>query len=169
VDGSHEDLRRARAAGQNIIPTKTGVTQVIGEILPRLRGKIDGFALRVPLPVVSLVDFNAVLADEATPTAINASFQEAAGADLAGILDHSEEPLVSQDFVDDPHSAIVDATTTMVVDGNLAHVVAWYDNEWGYSNRLIDLALHITRRDRLAENPSVAAETAAVTSGTIST
>jgi glyceraldehyde 3-phosphate dehydrogenase len=140
LDAPHKDLRRARAAAVSQIPTTTGAAKAVGLVIPELKGKIDGFAVRVPTPNVSIVDFVALLKKTATADEINAAFKGAAGGPLEGILGVTEEPLVSVDFMGDPHSGIVDLLSTKVLDGNLAKVIAWYDNEWGYSCRLVDLA-----------------------------
>ena len=140
LDLAHKDLRRARAGAQSIIPTTTGAAKAIGLVMPELKGKLNGFAIRVPTPNVSLVDLVAVLAKPATVESINAAMKAAAEGPLQGILGYSEEPLVSRDYNGDPRSSIVDALSTMVIDGNLAKVVAWYDNEWAYSKRVVDLA-----------------------------
>ena len=139
LDLPHSDLRRARAAALNMIPTKTGAAAAIGLVMPELKGKCDGFAMRVPTPNVSVVDLVALLDKSATKEEINAKLKEAAEGALEGILGYTEEPLVSSDFMQDPRSSIVDASMTRVMDGNLVKVLAWYDNEWGYSNRIVDL------------------------------
>ncbi len=139
LDLPHSDLRRARAAALNMIPTKTGAAAAIGLVIPELKGKCDGFAMRVPTPNVSVVDLVAVLDKPATKEEINAKLKEAAEGALESILGYTEEPLVSSDFMQDPRSSIVDASMTRVMDGNLVKVLAWYDNEWGYSNRIVDL------------------------------
>ncbi|HEY8347935.1 MAG TPA: type I glyceraldehyde-3-phosphate dehydrogenase, partial [Symbiobacteriaceae bacterium] len=136
LDFPHKDLRRARAAALSIIPTTTGAAKAVALVLPELKGKLTGFALRVPTPVVSVVDFTAVVARSTTKEEVNAALKEAAEGPLKGILAYCEEPLVSMDFKGNPHSSIVDALSTMVIEGDLVKVVAWYDNEWGYSNRL---------------------------------
>lgn len=143
LDGQHKDLRRARSAALNIVPTTTGAARAIALVLPELKGKFDGFALRVPTPTVSLVDLTVDFESEVTVEAINNAFQQEAEGSLEGILDYTEEPLVSTDFRADPHSAIVDGLSTMVLGDRLGKVVAWYDNEWGYSCRVGDLALMI--------------------------
>ena len=145
LDLPHKDLRRARAAALSQIPTTTGAAKATALVLPELQGKIDGIAIRVPTPDVSLVDLVAELEREATAADINAAFRAAAEGGLRGILAYSEEPLVSVDYVGDPHSAIVDGLSTAVVAG-LVKVLAWYDNEWGYSNRCVDLALYMASR-----------------------
>jgi len=140
LDGPHKDLRRARSAGLNIIPTTTGAARALALVIPELKGKFDGFSLRVPTPTVSIIDFVVETERPATVAEINQAFQTAAESEgLQGILGYSEEPLVSTDFRQDSRSAIVDGLSTMVMDGNLIKVVAWYDNEWGYSCRVADL------------------------------
>jgi glyceraldehyde 3-phosphate dehydrogenase len=139
LDLPHEDLRRARAAALNMIPTKTGAASAIGLVMPELSGKCDGFAIRVPTPNVSVVDLVAMVEQSTTAKEVNAKLREAAEGPLKGILGYTEEPLVSSDFMRDPRSSIVDASMTRVMDGNMVKVLAWYDNEWGYSNRVVDL------------------------------
>ncbi len=146
LDVAHKDPRRARAAGQNIIPTTTGAAKAIGLVLPELDGRIDGFSLRVPTPTVSIVDMTAQVAKLTSVEEINAAFRAAASGRLLGILGVSDEPLVSSDFRGDARSAIVDAASTMVMGGTLVKVVAWYDNEWGYSCRIADLLALIASR-----------------------
>jgi len=145
LDAPHKDLRRARAAAVAQIPTTTGAAKAVGLVMPELKGKIDGFSVRVPTPDVSIVDFVAVLKKAATVEEINAAFKSAAAGPLRDILDVTDEPLVSVDFLGNSHSGIVDLLSTKVIDGNLAKVIAWYDNEWGYSCRLADLAKFITK------------------------
>jgi glyceraldehyde 3-phosphate dehydrogenase len=142
-DMFHKDLRRARAATENIVPTTTGAARMVGEIIPTLKGKIHGLALRVPVATVSVVDFVADLNKEVTIEQVNQAFKTAAEDSLKGILDYCQEPLVSLDFKGNPASSIFDALSTMVIDGNMVKVLAWYDNEWGYSCRLADLAAYI--------------------------
>jgi glyceraldehyde 3-phosphate dehydrogenase len=137
-DGPHKDLRRARAAALNIVPTSTGAAKAIGLVLPELKGKLDGFALRVPIPTGSCTDLTTELSKSPTADEINAAFKAAADGPLKGILKYYDAPIVSSDIVTDPHSCIFDAGLTKVID-NQAKTVAWYDNEWGYSNRLVDL------------------------------
>lgn len=137
-DGPHKDLRRARAAAVSIIPTTTGAAKAVGLVLPHLQGKLDGFALRVPTPDGSLTDLTAELGKEVTVDEINAAFRAAADGPLKGILEFSDEPLVSIDIVHNPHSNIFDSLSTMA-SGNLVKVVGWYDNEWGYANRTVDV------------------------------
>lgn len=146
LDLQHKDLRRARAAACNIIPTSTGAAKAVALVIPELKGKLDGYALRVPTPTVSVVDFSAVLKNEATTEDLRNALKEAAAGPLHGIMDYAEECLVSSDFKGDPHSSIIDAEYTHVMDGNFAKVVCWYDNEWGYSCRLADLADYLVRR-----------------------
>ena len=138
VDGPHSDLRRARAAAQNIVPTKTGAAQAVALVIPSLKGKFNGFAMRVPVITGSAVDLTFEAGREVTVEEVNAAVKKAAEGELKGILAYSEEPLVSSDIVTDPHSSIFDAGLTRVI-GNQVKVVSWYDNEWGYSNRLVDL------------------------------
>jgi glyceraldehyde 3-phosphate dehydrogenase len=137
-DGPHKDLRRARAAAINIVPTSTGAAKAIGLVLPELKGKLDGYALRVPIPTGSVTDLTAELAKPGTVEQINAAFKAAAEGPLKGILKYYDAPIVSSDIVTDPHSSLFDSGLTKVID-NQAKVVSWYDNEWGYSNRLVDL------------------------------
>jgi glyceraldehyde 3-phosphate dehydrogenase len=139
LDLPHRDLRRARAAALSIIPTTTGATKATTEIFPELKGKINGIAYRVPVPDGSLLDFVAELQKEASSEAINRAFKTASEGPLERILEYSEEPLVSADVIGNPHSCIVDGLSTMVLDGKMAKVLAWYDNEWGYTNRLVDM------------------------------
>ena len=138
-DGPHKDLRRARAAAINIVPTSTGAAKAIGLVLPELKGKLDGYALRVPVPTGSVTDLTAELGKSATAAQINAAMQAAAEGPLKGILKYYDAPIVSSDIVTDPHSSLFDSGLTKVI-GNQAKVVSWYDNEWGYSNRIADLA-----------------------------
>lgn len=139
LDLPHKDLRRARAAGLSMIPTTTGAAVAVGEVLPELNGKLDGISVRVPTPNVSLTDFVVVLKKKASEEEINNSFKEAESAEMKGILQYTDEPLVSIDYRGNPHSSIVDGPYTAVLDGNFAKVLAWYDNEWGYSCRVRDL------------------------------
>ncbi len=140
LDMAHKDLRRARAAGVNIIPTTTGAAKAVALVIPELKGKFDGYALRVPTITVSVVDFVAEVERSTTVEELNAAFKAAAEGPLQGILGFSDEPLVSMDFKGDSRSSIIDAEQTMVMEGNMVKVVAWYDNEWGYSCRTADLA-----------------------------
>lgn len=146
LDLPHKDLRRARAAACSIIPTSTGAAKAVALVLPELKGKLNGFAMRVPTPNVSITDLTVMLSKETTAEEINAQMKKASEGAMKGILGYSEEPLVSRDYNHDPRSSIVDALSTMVVNGNMAKVVSWYDNEWGYSNRVIDLAIYIARK-----------------------
>ncbi|MDD3994506.1 MAG: type I glyceraldehyde-3-phosphate dehydrogenase [Dehalococcoidales bacterium] len=144
-DMYHKDLRRARAAAENMVPTTTGAAKAISLVLPELKGKLHGMALRVPTPTVSIVDLVCEIGKEATAEDINNAFKKASEGKLEGILGYSEEPLVSSDFKGNPHSSIVDAPNTMVMEGNMVKVLSWYDNEWGYCCRLADLAAFIGR------------------------
>jgi glyceraldehyde 3-phosphate dehydrogenase len=146
LDLMHRDLRRARAAAMSIIPTSTGAAKAMGEVIPKVKGKMHGIALRVPVPDVSVVDFVALLEKPTTAEEVNQAFREAEAGRLKGILKCVDEPLVSVDFVGDPYSSIVDTALTTVIGGNLVKVVAWYDNEWGYSCRLVDMI------NKIAEN-----------------
>jgi glyceraldehyde 3-phosphate dehydrogenase len=140
LDLPHDDLRRARAAALSIIPSSTGAAKAIGEVLPTLKGKLNGGAFRVPTPDGSVTDFTAIVDKEASVESINAAFKKAASdPSYQGVLEYSDEPLVSQDIVGNPHSCIFDSALTMVHGGNFVKVVGWYDNEWGYSNRCVEL------------------------------
>ncbi len=140
LDQVHDDLRRARAAAANIVPTSTGAARAVGLALPELNGRIHGLAYRVPTTTVSIVDFTAEIDADVTAEEVNDAYREAAATSMKGILDVSDEPLVSSDFRGDPHSAILDSLSTIVIGGNMVKVLAWYDNEWGYSCRVSDLA-----------------------------
>jgi len=140
LDFPHKDLRRARAGALSMIPTSTGAASAIGLVLPALKGKLDGYAMRVPTSDVSVVDLSVKLDKSTSAEAINAAMKKAADGPLKGILAYSDEPLVSVDFLGNPHSSILDAQSTKVMEGNFAKVLSWYDNEWGYSNRVVDLA-----------------------------
>ena len=141
LDGPHKDLRRARSAGQNIIPTTTGAARALSLVIPELKGKFDGFSLRVPSPTVSIIDFVAVTERPVTVDAVNAAFKEAeASEEMVGLLGVADEELVSTDFRQDPRSCIIDGPSTMTIGEDMVKVVAWYDNEWGYSCRVADLA-----------------------------
>jgi len=146
LDLPHKDLRRARAAAENIIPTSTGAAKAVALVLPELKGKLNGFAMRVPTPNVSVVDLVVELKTDATVDEINNALKEAAEGPLKGILGYSEEPLVSSDYNGNPASSTIDALSTMVLEGNMAKVVSWYDNEWGYSNRVVDLCHYVAQR-----------------------
>lgn len=143
LDLPHKDLRRARAASESIIPTTTGAARAVALVLPELKGKLNGFAMRVPVKNVSVVDLVAELDRQVTVDEVNGVLREAAEGKLKGILNYSEEPLVSIDYNGDPHSSTIDALSTMLLEGNLVKVVSWYDNEWGYSNRIVDLTEYI--------------------------
>ncbi len=143
LDLPHKDLRRARAAALSMIPTTTGAAKAVGLVLPHIKGKLDGMAIRVPTPNVSVVDLVATVEKEVTAESINAAIKEAADGPLKGILQYSEGPLVSIDLNGNPHSSIFDAPITKVLDGNMVKILSWYDNEWGYSTRLKDLMLYI--------------------------
>lgn len=145
LDLPHKDLRRARAAALNMIPTTTGAAKAVGLVLPELRGKLDGMAIRVPTPNVSVVDLVAELSKDVTVDDVNSALRKAAEGPMKGILQYSEEPLVSTDLNGNSHSSIVDATITKVLEGRMVKVIAWYDNEWGYSSRIRDLIIYLTK------------------------
>jgi glyceraldehyde 3-phosphate dehydrogenase len=145
LDLPHKDLRRARAAAMSIIPTTTGAALAVGEVLPELKGKLDGFSMRVPTPNVSVVDLNAVLDKKTTGEEVNAALRAAANGPLKGILAMSDDPLVSIDFRGNANSSIVDSAYTKVMDGDFLKVLSWYDNEWGYSNRCVDLLVKVAK------------------------
>ena len=151
-DMPHKDLRRARAAALNLIPTTTGAARAVGLVLPELQGKLNGIAVRAPVATGSVVDLVFEASKDTTPEDLNAAVKEAAEGPLAGILSFTEDPIVSTDIVKDPHSSIFDSEQTMVTDGRLAKVIAWYDNEWGYSNRCVELAAKV-----LEPKPALAA------------
>jgi glyceraldehyde 3-phosphate dehydrogenase len=142
-DMPHKDLRRARAAAINLIPTTTGAARAVGLVLPELEGKLNGMSVRAPVATGSVVDLVCEVGQETTPEEINAAVKEAADGPLEGILSYTEDPIVSTDIVQDPHSSIFDAEQTMVTDGRMVKVIAWYDNEWGYSNRCVELAAKV--------------------------
>ena len=146
LDFPHKDLRRARAAAINMIPTSTGAAKAIGLVMPELKGKLDGYSMRVPTPNVSVVDFVAILKKNATAEEINGALSAAAQGELKGILGYTSDPVVSTDMLKNPNSSIVDSQLTKVLDGNLAKVVAWYDNEWGYSCRVVDLIVFLGKK-----------------------
>jgi len=146
LDLPHKDYRRARAAAENIIPTSTGAAKAVALVLPELKGKLNGMAMRVPTPNVSVVDLVAELEKSVTAEEVNAALKEAAEGDLKGILAYTEEPLVSTDYNGDAHSSTIDALSTMVMEGNMVKVLSWYDNETGYSNRVVDLAAYIAKQ-----------------------
>jgi len=140
LDLPHSDLRRARAAAENIIPTTTGAAKAVGKIIPELEGKLNGMAMRVPVKDGSVVDFVAEVEKEVTAETVNEAMKKAAGSSLKGIMEYSDEPLVSLDIVGNPYSCIFDSLSTMVIGKNMVKIIGWYDNEWGYSNRVVDLA-----------------------------
>jgi glyceraldehyde 3-phosphate dehydrogenase len=144
LDLPHKDLRRARSAGLNIIPTTTGAAKAVGLVMPGLKGRFDGYSLRVPTPTVSIVDFTGILKKNASKESVNQAFQKASEGRLKGILEYTTEPLVSTDFKGNPHSSIVDGLSTMVIE-NMVKVVAWYDNEWGYASRVADLVHFVAK------------------------
>ena len=144
-DGPHSDLRRARAAAENIIPTSTGAAKALGLVIPELVGKLDGYALRVPIPVGSITDLTVETTTSVTVEQVNAAYKAAAEGPLKGILSYTEDPIVSSDIVGDPHSSIFDAGLTKVI-GSQVKVASWYDNEWGYSNRLVDITEYVADR-----------------------
>ena len=146
LDVAHKDPRRARSAGQNIIPTTTGAAKALALVIPDLKGRFDGFSLRVPTPTVSVVDFTAEVGRETTVEELNEAFRAAEAGPMKGILGVSDEPLVSMDFKGDERSSIVDSESTMVIGGTMVKVIAWYDNEWGYSCRVADLVAHVAAR-----------------------
>jgi glyceraldehyde 3-phosphate dehydrogenase len=153
ADVPHEDLRRSRAATENIIPTTTGAAKAVGQVLPKLDGKLDGMAMRVPVPDGSTVDLVVELERDVTVEEVNAAVKKAAEGDLAGIMEYTEDAIVSTDIIGNPHSSIFDASGTQVLGGNLVKVMSWYDNEWGYSNRVVDL---IERLGEVIEENSAA-------------
>lgn len=146
IDNPHKDLRRARACGESIIPTTTGAAKALSLVLPHLKGKLHGLALRVPVPNVSLVDLVVDLKTDVTAEEVNEAFKHAAKTSMYGVLDYSDEPLVSTDYNTNPHSAVIDGLTTMVMEDRKVKVLAWYDNEWGYSCRVVDLIRHVAAR-----------------------
>ncbi|MDP6102872.1 MAG: type I glyceraldehyde-3-phosphate dehydrogenase, partial [Dehalococcoidia bacterium] len=146
LDQAHEDLRRARSAAQNIIPTSTGAARAVGVILPELQGKIHGMALRVPVPTGSITDFVAEVDKRVTVEDVNAVFKEVSENSLKGIMEYTEDPIVSSDIVSNPNSCIFDALSTMVMEGNMVKILGWYDNEWGYSCRTADLSAFLVDR-----------------------
>ena len=146
LDFPHKDLRRARAAALNMIPTSTGAAKAIGLVMPELKGKLDGYSMRVPTPDVSAVDFVCIIKKNATNEEVNAALKAAAEGPMKGILGYTEDPVVSTDMLHNPNSSIVDAQLTKVLGGNLVKVVAWYDNEWGYSMRVVDLVEFLAKK-----------------------
>jgi len=153
LDFPHKDLRRARAAAINMIPTTTGAAKAIGLVMPALKGKLDGYAMRVPTPNVSVVDLVAVTSKNTSTEEVNAALKQAAEGPLKGILSYTEDPVVSSDLMHDPSSSTVDAQLTKVLDGNLVKVVAWYDNEWGYSMRVVDLIEFLAKKRPIESGP----------------
>ncbi|MHC9539881.1 MAG: type I glyceraldehyde-3-phosphate dehydrogenase [Vulcanimicrobiota bacterium] len=151
LDLPHKDLRRARAAGLSMIPTSTGAAKAVALVIPDLKGKVDGFAIRVPTPTVSVVDFVCVLEKSTTAEELNAAFKKASEGEMKGFLGYSDEPLVSIDYKEDERSSIVDALSTKVIDGNLVKILTWYDNEWGYSVRVADLAHYMAMKENLVK------------------
>jgi len=147
LDLAHKDLRRARAAALSIIPTTTGAAKTVAEVIPELKGRLDGISLRVPTPVVSIVDFICELERETTKDEINNAFREAAKGELKGILAVEDQPLVSVDYKGNPLSSIIDSALTMAI-GDLAKVTAWYDNEWGYACRLADMTSYVAKKSK---------------------
>lgn len=151
LDLPHKDLRRARAAGLSMIPTSTGAAKAVALVIPDLKGKVDGFAIRVPTPTVSVVDFVCVLEKSTTAEELNAAFKKASEGEMKGFLGYSDEPLVSIDYKEDERSSIVDSLSTKVIDGNLVKILTWYDNEWGYSVRVADLAHYMAMKENLVK------------------
>jgi glyceraldehyde 3-phosphate dehydrogenase len=152
LDNPHKDLRRARACAQSIIPTKTGAAKAIFKVLPQLKGKLNGLALRVPTPDVSIVDLVVDVQQKVSVEKVNRALKEASQQELSGILQYTEEPLVSSDFIGNEHSTIVDGLATMVIGDHQVKVLAWYDNEWGYSCRVVDLAEYVAKRMQIKQN-----------------
>ena len=146
LDLPHRDLRRARAAALNIIPTTTGAAKAVALVIPELKGKLNGFALRVPTPTVSIVDLTCQLSKSATVEQVNEAMRDAAEGKMKGVLGYTEEPLVSMDFKGCELSSVVDGLSTMVIEDDMVKIVAWYDNEWGYSNRVLDLVEYIAAK-----------------------
>jgi glyceraldehyde 3-phosphate dehydrogenase len=146
LDLPHKDLRRARAAALSIIPTTTGAATAVGEVLPELKGKLDGIAMRVPVPNVSVVDLVTLVDKKTTAEEVNAAFRAAADGPLKGILQYVTEPLVSIDFRGNPHSSIIDSDYTKVMEGDFVKILSWYDNEWGYSSRCVDLLGYMAKK-----------------------
>ena len=146
LDLPHKDLRRARAAAMSMIPTTTGAAKAVGLVLPELKGKLDGMSIRVPTPNVSVIDLVAELKKDATVEEVNAALKKAAEGKMKGILQYTEEPVVSIDFNGNAHSSIVDASVTKVLEGRMVKIIAWYDNETGYSSRVRDLIVYLTKR-----------------------
>ena len=151
LDKTHKDLRRARAAGESMIPTTTGAAKAVAKVLPQLEGKLNGFAVRVPTPTVSLVDLVCILKKDTTVEEVNAAFKKASETDMNGILGYSELPLVSIDYRGDERSSIVDGLSTMAMGSRMFKVVSWYDNEWGYSSRTVDLVDFVAGKMKVLE------------------
>ncbi|MGB2599100.1 MAG: type I glyceraldehyde-3-phosphate dehydrogenase, partial [Candidatus Omnitrophota bacterium] len=145
LDMPHKDLRRGRAAAENIIPTTTGAAKAVGKIIPELIGKLIGMAMRVPVKDGSIVDFVAILKKDTTVEEVNAAMKKAAEGEMKGIMEYTEDPIVSVDVIGNQHSCIFDALSTMMMGDNMVKVIGWYDNEWGYSNRVVDLIGHIAK------------------------
>jgi glyceraldehyde 3-phosphate dehydrogenase len=145
LDEPHKDLRRARAAALSMIPTTTGAAKAISEVMPEMKGKLDGLAIRVPTPNVSIVDFVATLSKSTNKDEVNVKFREYAQGAMKGILTYSDEELVSRDFNGNPHSSIVDLPNTAVIGGKMVKILSWYDNEWGFSNRMLELLSFIMK------------------------
>ena len=149
IDAPHKDLRRSRNAATNIVPTSTGAARAIGQVLPELDGKLDGMAMRVPVPDGSLVDLTVEIETDATVESVNAAMAKAADGALAGILSYCTDPIVSSDVIGNPHSVIFDAALTQVMQGRMVKVIGWYDNEWGYSTRVAELIHRVAAMDGL--------------------
>ena len=143
LDAPHKDFRRARAAAINMVPTTTGAAIAVSRALPELEGKLDGMAIRVPTPNASAVDLVCTFEKPVTAESINAAMKAAAEGPLKGVLEYTEDPIVSSDIIDNPHSSVFDGLATMAIGGNMAKILSWYDNEWGYSNRMIDALLYV--------------------------
>lgn len=158
ADVPHKDFRRSRAAAENVIPTTTGAARAVGKVLPHLEGKLDGMAIRVPVPDGSIVDVICRLAERPSGDAVNQAVAEAADGPMRGVVQYSEDALVSSDIIGNPHSSIFDSLSTQSDSDGYAHVISWYDNEWGYSNRVVDLIDLLTIRSRASETESTAAE-----------
>ena len=152
LDKNHKDLRRARAAAESMIPTTTGAAKAVSKVLPQLEGKLNGFSVRVPTPTVSMVDLVCELKKDVTLEEVNNVLKEASKGKLNGILGYCDKPLVSIDYRGDSRSSIIDALSTMVIDKNMVKVVSWYDNEWGYSTRTVDLVNYVAKNMNLANN-----------------
>ncbi|MBI1991922.1 MAG: aldehyde dehydrogenase, partial [Candidatus Omnitrophica bacterium] len=160
LDLTHKDLRRARAAALSMIPSTTGAARTVGVVFPELKGRIDGLSIRVPTPNVSIVDLSCQVQKATTVDEVNQVFKAAAEGPMKGVLQYCAEPLVSRDFNGNPHSCIFDATMTAVIDQQLVKAFGWYDNEWGYSNRVVDLIEYVAKRGLGSGAPAAAATTA---------